>query len=79
MTKRQGELADDLRVPLFFEGLDFFFEGFGGVLGGDWAGFLEDDFAGIAAFVDVVDGHAGFGFVGGKDGFVDALAKEVFT
>ena len=40
-------------------------------MGGNRAGFLEDDFAGIAAFVDVVDGHAGFGFVGGEDGGMD--------
>lgn len=48
-------------------------------MGSDGAGFLEDDFAGIAAFVDVVDGHAGFSFVGGEDGFMDGCAEEVFT
>ncbi len=59
--------------------MDAGFESFGGVVGVNGAGFLEDDLAGINALVDEVDGHAGFFFVIGEDGFVNGLAVEVFA
>ncbi len=73
------KLADDLGVVLLFEGLDLDFEGVGGVDWRDGDGFLKENFAGVDAGVDAMDGHAGDGFPGCEDGFMHGFSKKCWT
>ena len=69
------DIAYDFRVPLFFQLLNFCFERFWRVVWFDGDAFLQDNFAGVDAFVNVVKGATGLFFAGFEDFFVDAFSE----